>query len=598
MIPACTRPPRVGATGIAVAAVLWLLGWSAAASVLAGCSTPQPAVSSDPPTARLTAFRVRADPSVGLNADEGWAGALNEGVTVAADQPFRLRFEVEATASATGGHQFGLQVRRNEGAWADVVAADFPYPETTSPRVSVVSIEAYEHGAETADLLAGSSAPYRAAAGIDLAPLSPPWPAGEDETVQGEWEWPLVIRRFADGAVTNEAGDLFAFRLVDAGGTPVDVTVLPALRLTIPPAHLGGTFVETPGRIGPWEASNGDLYFIIEPTETDNVLMMVKSVDGGTTWHEVDGANRPAADDLEGVASDVDGDTIHILHQTSEQVWYHAFRTSDHLREPDTWTVRDERVATPGEPPTQVASLAARSDGSLVAAYGGPEKIHLRVRSAEGDWGEEVVVDADEPQILSGPHVVLGASDVVHLAYTADDGTAWTRTLQPGGALTPRRQLAAGLGTTEYDVGAILPLIFAPETNALTILYRLASGELWERRIVDGGSLTEPVLVSDRAVVQNAVDSDQAGADAIADGTAVHVLFIEQDSGHILHTHREEGGSWQPATLLVDGVDAQWIRGHLLTRQGGRAYGFVYDGGSDGGSGMNRFGKVPLESEE
>ncbi len=192
---------------------------------------------------------------------------------------------------------------------------------------------------------------------------------------------------------------------------------------------------------------------------------------------------------------------------------------------------------------------------------------------------------------------MVGDGDVVHLAYTGDDGTAWYRRLQPNGRLTPRVQLAKELDTTEHDVSSILPLIFIPETNTVVVIYRLAMGRLWERRIIAHGPPGDAVQVSDRDVVQNAVDSDQTGADAIAEGTTVHVLFIAQGSGSIYHTRADANAAWQPSTLQVDGIRGQWIRGTLLTRgDGATVYGYVYDAGSDGGSGMNRFAKVPLGS--
>ncbi len=542
-----------------------------------------------PPAERQTAFRIRADRSAGLNDDAGWAGALNENVTVYADQPFRLRFEIESS----GDSLYRLQYRRNEGAWSDIEAADFPYPESASPRVSIVSTTGYEHGAATSDLLDGSSTPFNPGAGVSLSATTPPVISSGG---QSEWEWPLVIRRFADGAVTNNEGDVFAFRMVGAGGMPLNVSAMPELSFTAPPGHLGGTFVETPGRIGPWQAGNGDLYFIMEPTETDNVLMMVRSADGGATWVEVDGTNRPAADDLEGVASAYAEGVIHILHQTSDQVWYHAFHTSDDPAQPDAWGITDERVAAPEEPPTQVASIAVRSDGSLVGVYGGPQKIHFKMRTPEGAWGEETVVDAGIAPGLSGPQVAAGADDAVHLAYTGNDGTAWYRRIQPDGTLTERVQLTTGIDTTEYDVGSVLPLVYLPDTNTAVVIYRLATGMLWERRISGDGTVSDPVQLSDRAVVQNAVDSDQAGADAVADGTTVHVLFIEQDTGHIFHTYSSETGAWSPSTLQVGGVTAQWIRGMRYARgDGARVYGYVYDAGSDGGSGMNTYAEVVLD---
>jgi hypothetical protein len=563
---------------------------SAAVAVLIGMSPVAPGSGSAESELAQIGFRVRADFGAALNADQGWAGAYNEEVAVAADQPFRIRFEVEGSGAEGGSRQFRLQVRRNGGPWEDLEAHDFPKPEEASPRVSLVSSSGFADGEPTADLLGGSGRVFRGGAGLGLAAVTPLWPDGN---VHSEWEWPLVIRRFADGPVTNEQGDTFEFRMVEADGTPFGSYRVPVLRLIVPPRHVGGTFVETPGRIGPWQASNGDLYFIMEPTETDNKLMMVKSTDHGSTWAEVDGANRPPTRDLEGVASVQAGSTIHIIHQPSA-VRYHSFRTSDHPTHADRWEVRGEDVASPGSPPTQVTTVAVRTDGSVVALYGGPQKVHLRIRSHLGAWGAERVIDEDLSPNLSGPVAVRGQSDVVHFAYTGADGTGWYRRLLPDGTLTPRQQIATGLGTQAAERIAILPLVFIPETNTVVIVYRLATGTLWERRIIADAEPTPAVLVTDRTVVTNAVDSHQAGADLVADGEILHVLFIEQGSGSIFSTRSDRPGHWRPATLEVDGIRGSWIRGEMHTRpDGARVLGYIYDAGSGGGAGMNRFAEVP-----
>ncbi|CAN0566525.1 unnamed protein product, partial [Laminaria digitata] len=50
---------------------------------------------------------------------------------------------------------------------------------------------------------------------------------------------------------------------------------------------------------------------------------------------------------------------------------------------------------------------------------------------------------------------------------------------------------------------------------------------------------------------------------------------------------------------VVDGENVLWVRGTVLEHQdGGAVYGFVYDGGSNGGSGMNRYTQIPLDSPE
>jgi hypothetical protein len=731
-------------------------------SILTGCSVG---------TGSQPAFRVRSDFSVPLNSDQGWAGAINENVTIQADQPFRVRFEAESPSQTTGDRQFRLQYRRNQGDWTDVEAHDFPHPlreidvdfkdadigstakgwrtvssdpsglavtlqdsakvlqtradneplivlyesrwpaiemaaefrlpvgaktgvgfvfgyvdaanhyrvlvdpaagairlsrvaggvetviterkakitagewlaievqseaeevevnyqdglveftakpggsipstqfgffvpaggkvafrefafagEAKTPGVSIVSCPAYQNGAATSDLLKGSSAGFIPGVGISLEERTAPWTAGG---THGEFEWPLVVRRFADGAVTNEEGDTFELRMVEAGGAPLGDSRNPVLRLSIPPGHVGGTFVETPGRIGPFQASNGDLYFIMEPAETDNLFMMIKSTDGGMTWREVDAANRPATGDLESVDARQVGDSVHIIHQVTRSTRYHSFRTSDHPTHPDTWKVRDEPAAEVNSI-AQAATLVVRSDGSMVTFYVGPT-VHYSIRSAAGVWSADTVVDGGAPPILAGPRAVLGAKDVVHVAYYSNDGRIWYRRLLPNGSLTPRQQLAAGAGKTRAEYGAVLPLLYIPETNTVVIIYRLGDGNLWERRIVNNGPPTPAVKVTDRRVVTDAVDSQQPGADAVLDGGTVRVFFIDESTRDIWSTHDE--GGWQPSTLRVDGILGSWVRGNVYTgRNGARVYGYVYDAGSDGGAGMNRFGEVVLTS--
>lgn len=720
-----------------------------------------------------TAFRVRSDFSVGLNSNEGWAGALNERVAVYADRPFRVRFEVGSAKHAATPHEFRLQYRRNGAEWNDVEAHDFPHPvaeadfdfesldigatpkawrieqgksgalaitadrrrkflhargsqqqplialysapwaltefefeasfrlatsnrpsvgfifgfvdadnygrvfldqstglltvsrivngahtvlarehvetnthqwhqleldfedgelevnygddtleftvelghlnptaplgvyvpansrvyfheiniegDPKTPRVSIVSCSAYENGAATTDLLKSSATSFRAGVGVSNSGYTSSW-TGEGQ--HGEFEWALVVRRFADGGVTNEQGDLFELRMVDSNGKQVSGSPHAVVRLSIPPRHVGGTFVETPGRIGPFQSTNGDLYFIMEPAETDNLFMVIKSVDQGRTWREVDGANRPTTGDLESVDARLIGDTLHIIHQVTNSTRYHAFRTSDHPSQPDTWSVRDELAAS-AEAIAQATALVVRSDGSLVTFYVGQTKVHYNIRSPKGVWGQEVRIDPGVGPNTAGPQAVLGANDTIHLAYYGTDGTIWYRQLLPTGSMTKRRLLTRGAGTTRAEYGAVLPLLFIPEKNTVVIIYRLASGQLWERRIVNEGPPTPAVRITNRQVVTDAVDSQQPAADAVLDGHTIHLLFIEPNSRSIFSTH--DSGGWHAATLQVDNIVGSWVRGNVYTRPDGkRVYGYVYDAGSEGGAGMNRFGEQQL----
>lgn len=464
--------------------------------------------------------------------------------------------------------------------------------QTHSPRASIVSSRIFDYGDPTEDLIDVSSLPFSGGQGISYGARTPDWTASQ---MHGEWEFPIVLRYFSDGAKRNLPGDTFEFRMVDESGNPLATVANPIVTVEVPDGHLGGTFVETPVRVGPWEASNGDLYFLMEPSETDNMMMMVKSEDGGKSWFEADGENRPETGDLEGVAQTIAGDHIHTLHQTSDHVFHHVFRTSDHPDKPDTWALTDERLASPVEPPTQVADLAVRSDGSVVGVYGNLEKVLYKIRSPQGVWGEETIVDSDNDRALSGPVVTLGKDDVVHFAYTGIDGTAWYRQILPNGQLTQRQMISSGVGTTVESNGAVLPLVYLPESDSLSIIYRLDNGELWERTVNSARELSEPKQVTSHAVVTNAADAEQAGADAVGYGSSVHVLYIEDGTGRIYHTHRDGNGEWHSPEIAVDGVDALWVRGQVIKKNSqGAVYGYVYDAGSYGGSGMNKYAEIPL----
>ncbi|WP_052378657.1 hypothetical protein [Polycyclovorans algicola] len=566
------------------------------AALLAGaCASPIPhrASTEAPVTDRQREFRVREDVSAPLNADTGWAGTTGENAAVTADRPFRLRIAAHAGRDP-GERRYTLLVRRaGDSDWAAVEADDFPVPAEDSPTVAIMGSAVFAHDQPTERLIGAADAPYRPGASVVLEDLTPAW---SGNGTRGEWEWPLVIRQFADDVVQVSDGTVFEFRLGDAEAHPLPADTWPRLRVEVPPGHLGGTFVETPVRIGPWEAANGDLYFIMEPSETDNRYLMMKSSDGGVRWAEVDARHRPPVNDLEGVASVQAGALIHQLHQTSEAVWYYRFATSDHPETPDRWLIQAELVATPQEPPTQYVDVAVRSDGSLVALYGGPDRVHLKTRTSGGQWGEETVLDAEVGPALSGPKLVRGAKDQVHLAYTGSDGSAWLRRLSPDGNLTPRVQVAEGLGTTENDVGSVLPLVYLPEARAVALVYRRANGELWSRLAHDDGRLDAPLRVSERRAAQNTVDSDQTAADLIAHDGRLHLLFVDADSGLLYHAHGNGHAPWTPAVAVPGNLLAQWVRGNALTRQGtSPVYGFVYDAGSDGGGGFNRFATLPLE---
>lgn len=535
----------------------------------------------------LLAQRFRSDFAAHLNADSGWAAAENAPAKLYFDQPFRLRVQTRALANQIEGHILTLQYRKNGEHWLPIGVSNFPYPRLATPSVAIVSTRAYQHGDETERLLGDMRIEWDEGFAINLAASTPVFRGGSEAL---EWEWPLVVRRFADGPSFNEDGTVIEFRLVDGLGRPVDGRAPAVAEFEAAPGHLGGTFIESPGRIGPYQSESGELYFFMEPTETDNRFMAMRSEDFGRSWREVSGHNRPAADDLEGVATARFGDTIHIVHQVSEEVFYHAFDMAGGV-----WITDSESIATHAEPPTQFAALAARSDGSLVAMYAGEQRVFLQIRDSNGVWGRAAVVDADIEPALSGPVVEVLENDLVVIAYTALDGRGFVRHLLPDDSLSPRLLLSNRMGVHETENGAILPIAALPAGDS-AIVYREQDGLLYERRLNADTQLSRAVRVSDIPVVTGAVDSDQVGADLISAGDSLHLLFIDAASRSIYYTHSARSGQWSVPKVVVSGIEASWVRGSLHFDSNKQPiYGFVYDAGSQGGAGMNRYASLSLQ---
>ena len=569
----------------------------AAAVSLVGCTQPQILGIQNVSTGEQSdiewlAYRVRADFDTPLNADSGWAAPENTGAQIFYDQPFRLRIQVQADSSPAEGHLLSLQYRQADLPWQTLGFAEFPYPSFATPAVSVISAQAYANGDETEKLLGPATIAWDEGAGLSAVSTTPVWRLSGEAV---EWEWPLVIRRFSDGPTFVEDNTRFEFRVVDRNGVPLVGHESVQLDLTAEPQHLGGTFIETPSRIGPYQSELGHLYFFMEPSETDNRFMAVMSEDFGRSWREVDGANRPGIGDLEGVATVRAGSTIHIIHQISEEVLYHQFEMGDGLTTKDTWRVDSESIAVLDEPPTQFADVVARQDGSLVALYAGAHKLFLQERSAAGVWGEAVEIDSHLAPDLSGPALAIGPGDQITLAYSGLNGQGFIRHLRADRQLSQRLTFSEDTGTTDPENGPIVPMVVLPESGTTVLVYRERSGLLFERRFSADGQLSPPVQISSIPVVTNAVDAEQVAADLVLHNNTLHLLFIDDQSRSIYYSRSTAPGAWSEPEAVITNVDAAWVRGSVhRDASGNPVYGFVFDAGSTGGSGFNRYFSLPL----
>jgi hypothetical protein len=181
------------------------------------------------------------------------------------------------------------------------------------------------------------------------------------------------------------------------------------------------------------------------------------------------------------------------------------------------------------------------------------------------------------------------------MAYTGRDGSGFIRHLRPDNSLSERQLLSSDLGITDAENGAILPMVVLPASGTTVVLYRQQNGLLYERRFSRDEQLSAPVQVTQLPVITNAVDSEQVGADLIFHDATLHLLFIEQQSQSIFYSRSNEPGIWSQPEALVEDIQAGWVRGSVhRNASGNHVYGFVFDAGSTGGSGFNRYLSIPL----
>jgi hypothetical protein len=545
---------------------------------------------SSSPEIEWTAYQIREVAAASLNQDSGWAAAENQAAPIRYDAPFRIRFEVESASKAPFIGELRLQYRKEGGDWRMIGLSDFPYPRYATPELSLLATAPYAYGEETEDLLTGSVLSHEEGIGLKGVQATPLFQLASQST---EWEWPLVIRRFYDGDGWNEDGLKFEIRMVDASGRPLRGLEPIVLTGYAAPGHLGGTFIETPARIGPYQSSSGRLYFLMEPTETFNSFMVVASDDHGVSWREIDGAGRPSIGDLEGVGSVFKDGIIHIVHQTSDEVVYHAFATKDSKMGADGWIVDSRLIAQPTEPPTQSAAMATRGDESLVVVYGNESGGFLHLSGADFQWAT-APIDLETKAVtgLSGFQAATGTDGDSFVVFTAEDGSGWMRILDAEGALSEPLLITQGLGLDDAENGAILPIIALP-SGGILVIYRRDDGSLWERVWKRNEGFGSARSILGATVVSGAVDSDQVGADAIEFEGTVHLLYIDEATRSINYNQRALDGAWSANKRLVSEIDAAWVRGNVIKNENGKmVYGFVYDAGSQGGAGMNRFDTV------
>lgn len=561
-----------------------------------------------PPTQVVNqTFRIRSDDSQTLNADAGWAAAIGADASIAAMQRFRIRFEVEETGGVSFSSACKLQFSKNSGTWTDLAFYDETAP-AAAPAVWCVLSGQYVDLDATTDVLSNSAEAFVAGDGNE-DPLTVAITLSNQHT---EHEFTLMIPTFYDAAGQNVGDDTFDFRMVESGGTIFNGTYdNPRITLTVPIGHIGACAPESPNR---WIVAdgNGNIYVALEPASTDSIFMMIKSTDGGDTWAEMDGSNRPSYSDLEGmdIAYDSVNKDINIIHQGSgvEDVVFHRFRPSDHPTDPDTWEITDEVITASVDADDQHAAIQHRSDNTIVGFYRKVvtnEGVYYKIRSSGGSWGSEVELDTEASIDFTAVTVCKGASDKIHIFYKDNtNGYIYHKSLNISDTLSARELVHNDAGIGNTPMKNVIPPVYWDDAGDEKIMFAFqddSDAYIYTVTIINDGTPSSVTQASDNTCIDSEGGAKMPLATLAVDSNDdVYLHYADLTSEDLYRDKNSNDGGWGTDVEEIDGLSLDWLRSTSFTHNAGNGsaevIGYVYDNGSAGFTGYIYYDEyeVPL----
>jgi hypothetical protein len=555
------------------------------------------------PTWNQEYWQIRSGDTVGLNVDSGWAAAENIDATIGTGSLFRIRFKVR---DSTGDYAVGVIVKLqvNDGSgWVDCDISN----GTTVPPALVVDSAQFTHGDATSTELLTSTTTYVNGEGLDTSITSGSVSAGN--SLETEFEYCIMLMSFFDGPDQNQASDTLDFRLVESTGTIFGGTYdNPTITVSETAGYVGGCMVEAPGRVGPFCDSNGNLYLIIEPSHNTpyNLMSVIKSTDGGDTWREIDGTNRPTTDDLEGVDAVLYDQILHIVHHDGPTVVFHQFHTSAAASNADTWQTTDESITSGMTATDEFCAVAYRSDDTVVAFYsrndGTNDRLYYKIRSSGGTWGSENGLDTTASVNFGGVMCVREAgSDIIHVAYKDQTNhDLWHKSLSAADSLSARESLTTDASTENCPMTCMVAWEDGSDEKVMVCYVDESELKLKSRIITNDGTPGTEQTASDNQVVEDQGTSRQPVADTANDGSTVWLLYADLTDQDLYRDENANGAGWGTDVEERDEISADWVRAQVFTHSGGnggaKVLGYIVDEGAGGGTGYIWFDEYELPS--
>ncbi len=336
------------------------------------------------------------------------------------------------------------------------------------------------------------------------------------------------------------------------------------------PLISGGTIERI--QVGPFLSSAGNTYTFLN-TAGGDIGLWKATGDALTTtnWAETQQATAAGAVILNLFAAQ-EADLLHVCTVDANDDWdYFQYNMAT-----DAWDVLDQAIATDNKTPNSGGGVMVRSDGDVILAHGGVEKVmgtdfnrNQYSRREGGSWTSQIAVSPIEVQASWRPTtLVAGSSDRAHIFYMEASGSnAYQRTLQSDNTLQ-----SAGSSIDTNILGfAQGDSYLTGGTTRVSIPYvKLAAIRTF---FFDSG---DTPTISNELVGQSS--HNQAGGSVgirsvalIAEGEQFKIMWFRDSTtaGGAWKDTKAEGGSWgtDVSETAID-LDMKDHSARLITRDG------------------------------
>lgn len=547
------------------------------------------------PNPSFTQVTARARNDDGSESAATWKAAQGTDVTIAVDANFRYRFRIDETAARSWTSlTWNLYYSLNGGAYTAVGAA--------TPIQFALSGN-FVDGDDTTTQLTGGTGTFV----TNNNGMKETTGGAVNTGAAGDLFEVEFCLKMDSGQLANN--NTIALRIYNGTSAIATYTYTPTITVSGVPSppgsqvSTGNVFGQLGvGNIGPFIDANGNLYLIMSDSTTKYQLEAWKSTDNGSTWSEVDAANKPVHDSANDCVS-IDvfqvGSVLHVATwvDSVDDVYYHTFRMSDNANA-DTWGVKSKLVAAYTNTTFEYGvAIVVQSDGDILILSAGDDGTYFTGRecveyhySQDGgtNWTtKQAFLTTDSDNLAQA--MALGASNKIHGFGKEEASTRYIHRSLADVTSTPSAIESASAGVTvsgENYVHAKPAVYYDSSGNEKVVFGYLSSTYLPCVTVVTNDGTPANGVQATTTVVHRSLRYFGTTAHVAALSlckylTDLYVVFADNATKDIWYVKSANGGTFGSDVEIGDAATVDELSANIYVRSGTIYLGVAWIQGSE-----------------